>query len=371
MRLRQAALALLCLFSAFAASAHEIRPGLAELSFAPGEWRLALRLNLEAALAGVSPQHDDTNESPYAALYDRMRAMPPQELRAVLDEQEGAFLSWFDMRVDGAASGPRVTSVHIPEAGDLLQARESTVTLSGALPEGAKAVTVAWEAGLGPMVLREQAANGYSTFLMGGETSAPVPVGGGEAMGPLEAFLSYVPVGFDHILPKGLDHILFVVGLFLLSTRLGALLWQITAFTVAHTVTLALGLTGVVTVSPSIVEPLIALSIAWVCVENIFSSRLHVWRPVLVFCFGLLHGLGFAGVLAEFGLPKGQLAAGLIGFNVGVELGQLTVIAICFLTVGLWFGTKPWYRERIVIPASLGITAVALFWFFERTGMIG
>ena len=143
---------------------------------------------------------------------------------------------------------------------------------------------------------------------------------------------SYVPVGFDHIIPKGLDHILFVLGLFFLTLRISALLWQISAFTLAHTVTLAAGAMGWVTISGSVVEPLIAASIVLVAVENIFSQNLHRWRPALIFGFGLLHGLGFASVLQEFGLPDEQFIAALIGFNIGVEIGQLTVIACACAT---------------------------------------
>jgi len=160
-------------------------------------------------------------------------------------------------------------------------------------------------------------------------------------------------VGFDHIIPKGLDHILFVVGLFLLTTAIGPLLWQISAFTLAHTITLALGMLGILNIPGNIVEPIIAASIVYVALENIIFPKMTAWRPVLVFAFGLLHGLGFAGVLSEFGMPQGQFLAGLIGFNIGVELGQLAVIAVCFLAVGLWFGKKPWYRKVVVIPGSL------------------
>ena len=87
----------------------------------------------------------------------------------------------------------------------------------------------------------------------------------------------------------------------------------------------------------------------------------------MIFVFGLLHGLGFASVLGEFGLPEGQFIAALLGFNVGVELGQLTVIALAFLAVGLWFGQKPWYRRAIAIPGSLVISAIGLYWVIERT----
>ena len=122
---------------------------------------------------------------------------------------------------------------------------------------------------------------------------------------------------------------------------------------------------GVVSLPPTIVEPLIALSIVYVGIENCLTRTLHAWRVMLVFMFGLLHGMGFAGVLAEVGLPDGEFLTSLISFNVGVELGQLTVIAGGFLLVG-WWRQRAWYRSVIVVPGSLLISAVGSYWVWER-----
>ncbi len=183
----------------------------------------------------------------------------------------------------------------------------------------------------------------------------------------LQVVRLYLELGFTHIVPKGLDHILFVLGIFLLSRRLKPVLAQVTAFTVAHTLTLALSIYGVVRLSPRIVEPLIALSIVYVAVENVLTDRLRPSRVAVVFCFGLLHGLGFAGVLSQIGLPRSEFLTALLSFNVGVEGGQLAVISVAFLAVGLLWSEKPWYRHRIVVPASLLIAAVGLWWAAERT----
>ncbi|GAA4377099.1 HupE/UreJ family protein [Hymenobacter koreensis] len=181
-----------------------------------------------------------------------------------------------------------------------------------------------------------------------------------------DVVLGYLEVGFTHILPLGLDHILFILGLFVLEPRLKPVLWQATAFTVAHSITLGLAAAGVVQPLPSVVEPLIALSILFVAVENLLTDRLQPWRIALVFAFGLLHGLGFAGVLAEIGLPKHAFVEALISFNVGVELGQVTIILLAWFLVGKWYGRKPWYKQRVVVPVSVLIGAVALWWTVER-----
>ena len=176
----------------------------------------------------------------------------------------------------------------------------------------------------------------------------------------------YLKLGFTHILPLGLDHILFVLGLFLLSNNIKQLLQQVTAFTLAHSITLGLAMYGVVSVPSYIIEPVIALSIAFVAIENMMTTKLKPWRIFVVFAFGLVHGMGFAGALKELGLPQSQFLNAHITFNIGVELGQLTVILCAFLACGLWFRRKEWYRKRIVIPASFIITLVAAYWTVER-----
>jgi hypothetical protein len=183
--------------------------------------------------------------------------------------------------------------------------------------------------------------------------------------GQLQTAAQYTSLGFEHIVPLGIDHILFVLGLFFLSAQFRPILLQVTAFTLAHSVTLALAIYGLVDISPRIVEPLIALSIVFVAVENLFSSRLQPWRLAVVLGFGLLHGLGFAGVLSELGLPKSHFLVGLVGFNVGVELGQLAVIAGAMLLVGYW-SRRSWYRRRISMPSSVLIASVGLFWTAQR-----
>jgi hydrogenase/urease accessory protein HupE len=177
---------------------------------------------------------------------------------------------------------------------------------------------------------------------------------------------TYLVAGFEHILPSGLDHILFILGIFLLSTHMRPLLWQVTMFTVAHTITLGLSINGVINLPANIVEPLIALSIAYIGFENVFAKTLHTSRLFLVFGFGLLHGMGFASVLADFGMPADAFTTALISFNVGVELGQLAVISLAFLAVGLWFSQKSWYRKAIVKPGSMAIALIGLYWTYDR-----
>lgn len=241
--------------------------------------------------------------------------------------------------------------------------------LSGRTPVGVRQFTFVDPAieGFYVLKLRNEEQPFVMQWVEGGKRSEPFPLDRNVIPRPRgEVIRQYLVLGFTHILPKGLDHVLFVLGIFLLTVRLKPVLWQVTAFTLAHTITLALTIYNVVSLPASIVEPLIALSIAYVAIENIFTDRLHAWRPLIVFGFGLLHGMGFAGVLSEIGLPRSEFIPALLAFNVGVEAGQLAVILAAFLLIGLPFRNRPWYRRFIVIPGSVMIAVIALYWFVER-----
>ncbi len=244
----------------------------------------------------------------------------------------------------------------------------ATFTLTGQMPRGAS--TLRWLYGIvaDPYPLEIRQANGSSTveWITGTNWSGIIDLTRSFPRPTRwEIARQYWLLGYTHILPKGLDHILFVLGIFLLSPRLKTMLLQVTAFTVAHSITLGLSIYGLVSLPARVVEPLIALSIAYVAIENLVTRELKPWRLGLVFMFGLLHGLGFAGMLRELGLPREEFLTGLLAFNLGVEGGQLTVIAIAMLLV--WpFGHRGWYRHRVVIPASLVIAAIGFYWTLTR-----
>ena len=203
-------------------------------------------------------------------------------------------------------------------------------------------------------------------FLASQSLQAHTVVGELENLSRTDAALLYLKLGYQHIIPLGLDHILFVLSLFLLSPKLKPVLWQATAFTVAHSITLGLAMYHIITPVAAIIEPVIALSIMYVALENIFSPRLKSSRIGIVFLFGLVHGMGFASALGELGLPQNAYLSSLVMFNVGVELGQLTVIIAAFLLFGKWFGQKPYYRKVFVIPLSVLITIIAAYWTVQR-----
>jgi HupE / UreJ protein len=203
-------------------------------------------------------------------------------------------------------------------------------------------------------------------FIIAEPLWAHVIVGELEKMSKTDAAVLFLVLGYKHILPLGFDHILFVLSLFLLSPKLKPVLLQATAFTIAHSVTLGLAMYNVIKIPSSIIEPLIALSIMYVALENIFSPRLKTSRIGVVFIFGLVHGLGFAGALGSLGLPQNAFLISLIMFNVGVELGQITVILLAYFVLAKWFSQKPYYRKAIVIPLSAAIATIAAVLAVQR-----
>lgn len=255
--------------------------------------------------------------------------------------------------------------------------------LSASMPAGASRITLRFPAVLSDvlLVIDRPGIEPITLPLAPAERSPAIPIRATPIAGASPAavngasapvapsFLAvawrYARLGFLHIVPWGVDHALFVLGLFVLTPRIKAVLWQVTAFTLAHTLTLSLATLHLLSISSRIVEPAIALSIACVAVENLFARKVHPWRPFVAFAFGLVHGLGFASGLMEVGLPTGQLAAGIIAFNVGVEVGHLTILLLATVCIARW-RDKLWYRRRIVLPISVAIGLVALVWFLQR-----
>jgi hydrogenase/urease accessory protein HupE len=186
-----------------------------------------------------------------------------------------------------------------------------------------------------------------------------------------EVFVKYLVIGYEHIIPMGLDHILFILCIFFLNDNLKQIIVQASMFTLAHSITLGLAMYGVITPPLHIVEPLIALSIVLLAIENIFRSNVKPWRLLMIFLFGLVHGMGFAGALSELGIPSYAFATALISFNIGVELGQLTIILLMYFLIARLFAKKQWYRKIVVLPSTLLIAIIAGYWTIERIFFTG
>jgi hypothetical protein len=354
------------------AAGHQLDPAVVTATVLSDRVEFTIRDAFEPmiAIARVKPT-SDADADRVNAIYDELRKSGPLDFDAALRSNWTDVAAYFTVFAGDTRLTLELTEISVPVVADPKQLRFSTIKLTAALPKDGTPVRFGWRSDFGPFSIHQTGGDGegYTEILQGGQLSQPMPRSAPLKEGVATVFSRFVTSGFEHIVPKGLDHILFVLGLFFYSLRLRPLLAQVTAFTLAHSVSLALASLKIVSLPASVVEPFIALSIVYVAVENIVFGRrgtISYLRVAVVFCFGLLHGLGFASVLQDVGLPAGQFAVGLIGFNVGVEFGQIFVILIAYALLGLPFGRKSWYRSGIVIPASVGIAAMGVLWTVER-----
>ncbi len=420
------------LFEAKLCEAHTISPAIVTLKFMPpASVRLNIEFNAEALIAGIDLTLGDTNDAPQVAEYKRLRRLPASQLIKKFNAFADEYSQGLSLNISGQPVRWVFDSISTEDVGDIRRARKSVAVYHAQIPSGA--ANAVW-------LYAEKYGDAVVAFTQPGQTEKKVywlARGQPSPAYPLAQVVTqrawaavvrdYLRLGFIHILPRGLDHILFVLGLFLLSRKLRLLLWQVTAFTLAHSITLALSVYGVISLSPVVVEPLIALSIAFVGIENvilataagsrkstpapgapgksermlitnkvttrfsdspctpmanasfsrptvaarIMTPTLKPWRVLVVFLFGLLHGLGFAGVLTQLGLPRSEFVTALVSFNIGVELGQLAVITLAFAAVFWLRRCDPLYRRVVVIPGSLMIAVMGLYWFWERAGLSG
>jgi len=369
----------LMLFGA-ASQAHELRPAVMDIGIAddrPDQLTVRLTLSGEAVLAGLDLSGiTDTDDSDQSDAYDALRALSSDELSS---RMRGAFPSLADditLQIGDRQAELSLIKVTVADEQDLRLARDTVLEIATRLPAGAEEISVDWPSSRGALLIRQMGEGSdpaYADYLANGGSSNSFTLDLGTPPAVGEVITTYVHSGIIHIIPAGLDHILFVIGLLAYSLSGRALIWQVSLFTVAHTLTLGLASIGWVAVSGDIVEPLIALSIAWIGIENLrrTPSGLRPSRALVVFGFGLLHGLGFASVLSDFGLPTSSFIVGLISFNVGVEIGQLLIVLPVFFALKAMKLTQKRFQRGFQLPVSVAISAIGLFWVAERTGLVG
>lgn len=358
------------------AGADIVKPALVEISvFTEGHYRIEVRASIEALLTGIDARYKNTQDAPTAEQYDALRVLPREQLAIEFDAFRQDFVNAIELYLDGQRVRPQISQVMIPEPGYTKVPRISVITLQGDIDRSVKSLLWYYPSRFGDNAVRVRQVDEANEkwywsqwqWLRRDKPSEPFALTQVFTETPITSVIAtYTQAGFEHILPKGLDHILFILGIFLLSMKMRPLLWQVTMFTLAHSITLSLSMLGIISLPAYIVEPLIALSIAYIGFENIYHRQLHSARLFVVFGFGLLHGMGFASMLADFGMPADAFATALISFNVGVELGQLVIIGLAFLAVGVWFRHREWYRYAVIIPGSAAIALTGLYWTYDR-----
>jgi len=353
-----------------------VKPALVEISvYADGHYRVELRASIEAMITGINSKYKNTKDAPNAQDYDDLRVLQPAQLHQKFILFAPELTKEIQLKFDQQQADLNLSDVQIPEPGYTKVPRTSLIVFEGKLPRQTKQLSWYYPERFSDNAVRVRQIDEANEkwhwsrwqWLRKDQPSKPFSL---EAIftepSLFEVVSEYTLAGFEHIIPKGLDHILFILGIFLLSTNLKTLAMQATMFTLAHSITLSLAMFNVISLPASIVEPLIALSIAYLGIENIFAHKLKTSRLALVFGFGLLHGLGFASVLAEFGMPESAYATALISFNIGVEIGQLIILTTAFFGITYWFKNKQHFHNYITLPGSVMIGVTGLYWTWER-----
>ena len=366
-----------------AVTAHELRPAVMDISASQSDDNhilVELHFIAEAFLADIDLSAiSDTDESANASGYDTIRALPSGDISALIRKKWPDLQSLLRIFSETQELTISLEDVKVESQDNLALVRETTLYLSAQVDKTSQTIRVDWDKRLGSIVIRaladEQSAD-YTEFLVAGGTSKPIALFNRAPSPFLDVVSNYLYSGIIHIIPFGLDHMLFVLALLAMSISVRPLLLQISLFTVAHTVTLALASLKIISFSVPLVETLIAVSIAYVGLDNLLNpnqrpqnnsgQKVGRLRAVIIFGFGLLHGLGFATVLQDFGLPEASFAVGLISFNIGVEVGQIVTILPIWVVLGLFRLNPHQFRRWFQVPVSLIILAISLFWIYER-----
>lgn len=346
---------------------------------------LSLALTYDALAFALNDTSINIPDGPMFELLDG----PEDALSRALERSRERFETLCVLTVDGVRVPVTVTTMPTPaDVHDWRKARKSyplpvklELLARAELPPAGRSFQVRFPEVLGSLLLvverpgEETAAIPLTPNELSPAFALPARAGSAPAPGTLQpadsgpgawsTFERFAVLGFRHIIPEGLDHCLFVLGLFLLSPRVRPVLFQISAFTLAHTLTLTLTSLNIIGLPSHVVEPAIAASIAVVGIENLFTKRVDWKRSIVAFGFGLVHGMGVATAFNEAGFPEGRLIPSLAAFTVGVEAGHLAVLAGAFALLA-WTRSRPWYRTRVAVPLSLAISLVALVWFVQR-----
>ncbi len=324
-------LTLFLLFSG-ALIADVIKPALVEISIYPDKkLDVVIDLNLEALMTGIGTQYKKTTDAPTSAEYDELRALAPYILRQRFKNFETKFLDKLQLNINNQVSNLHLKNVKIDIVGYKKRSRKTILTYSTQLREWPKILSWQYGKDYGDSALRYQIfkKDEYNwsqwQWLRNG-ASRVINIDHPEPISTIQRFYQFISIGFDHVIPLGWDHILFIIGMALSSLLWRRLLLLVSVFTLAHTLTLGLAMIGAVEVSPRIIEPLIAFSIAYVAIENLLTKQSIKRKSIIVFLFGLVHGLGFASMLKSFEMSPDNFLSTLIGFNIGVELAQSVIV---------------------------------------------
>ncbi|SMN12282.1 putative membrane protein [uncultured Candidatus Thioglobus sp.] len=350
-----------------------VKPALVEISiYADKKVEVVINLSLEAAMSDIGTQYKNTTDSPNADKYDELRALSPEQLRQRFNAFETHFLNGIQFKINHKIQSLRLDDAKIDIIGYKKRPRKTVLTYTAQLSEWPK--TIAWQysktsgdSALRYQIFKQDEYNWSQwQWLRNGNPSGVIDINYPEPISTAQRLLQFVAIGFDHVIPLGWDHILFIIGMALSSLLWRKLLLLVGVFTLAHTLTLGLASAEIIAIPARIVEPLIAFSIAYIAIENLLPQHSIRRKSIIVFLFGLIHGLGFASMLRSFEMTADNFFTTLIGFNIGVELAQVVIILTVVIALFLLKTAKFNVRKIAIIPVSALITVIGIWWGVER-----
>ncbi len=357
--------------------AHEIKPSISDFTYDENYLNVEVRLNAELILSNIDASNiSDTNSSPLTEIYDRYRLLNKKDLENAILESWNDISSNIDIKINNELKKIELIKIDTQDVENFEISRDTIISFRVLLNKSSENFTFKWIKNYGPIILRENndlklEDELVTEYLQSGKESDPIFFNENNFRSMFISFTKFFVLGIQHIIPKGLDHILFIFGLFLFSSSLNKLIKQITIFTIAHSITLIFVSLSLIKINPQIVEPIIALSIVYVGLENIFKNYIREYmRYVVILFFGLLHGLGFALVLSDIGYRSSKLFLNLISFNIGIEVAQISIILFLYLLIAIKFSKNKYYRITFQIPSSILIASIGLYWFAERIGIL-
>ena len=347
------------LISALTAHAHD--PGLSSASITLGDRRIDLlfgfaQRDVESLLGTFGGQTEIQSEEGFGAIRSQLESLAARETSLHLDDA---------LAVPDRTVARRKDRQNIEILLSFSRTNGSRLSFVSGLIERMpfahrEFVSVKTDDGvtLGETILSRN-ANSFQVGL-------PTPGSGAASPNGNPSFFAFLMLGVEHIL-TGYDHLLFLFGLLIVCRDARSILTVISCFTIAHSITLALATLGVVRLPASVVEPLIAATIVYVSFENLMRGDAAKWRWLITFSFGLVHGLGFADALREFGIGSGRfgIILPLVGFNLGVEIGQLSVAAVV-LPIFWQIGKNPGLMRQWASVCSAAVTVAGSYWLLER-----
>ncbi len=372
-------LILVCFLNLFSTSSisHEIKPSIADFTYDEKYLNFKIRLNAELILSNIDASTvSNTDSSSLSEIYDKFRILSKKDLEEMFQNSWSEISSNINIKINNESKIITLIKTEVEDIKNFEISRDTHVYFRVLLDKKSEQFTFRWVKNYGPIILRENNNNKVedelvTEYLQSGIESSLFSFKENNFSKTFNSFAKFFVLGIQHIIPKGLDHILFIFGLFLFSSSLKKLISQITIFTIAHSITLIFVSLSLMRINPQIVEPIIALSIVYIGLENIFKKYIKEYlRYVVILFFGLLHGLGFALVLSDIGYKSSDLFVNLISFNLGIEVAQISIVLALYLLIALNFAKNKNYRIFFQVPSSILISSVGLYWFFERINLI-